>query len=263
MRAATDTKKKSMPQSMQQNRSLSISIQLRSVPKAKPSGIIRFAKQRARLTRESCTDKRLVSRPPGMPELMPFKCRITAVSPDPPPNSSDDNMESDSAAKPDVDFEGDESSDDNIDADAGNWNVEPEDDEAARSLIGDLSDRIDCEDGPPENVDEIHDLIRFLWFGKHFQMNTVDAVARGHARLASVLAEVRWIRDRFNSGGNPVGDRRLTTKEVTDIYNNYRDDMSWMPRNVWSQYEAEAKGEGKGKNKGSKKPVSFSQQAHQ
>ena len=110
-------------------------------------------------------------------------------------------------------------------------------------------------------------------------MNTVDAVARGHARLASVLAEVRWIRDRFNSGGNPVGDRRLTTKEVTDIYNNYRDDMSWMPRIVWSQYcalknaaEAEAKGKGKKKGKGkherktgrvSKKPVSFSQQAHQ
>ena len=180
MRAATDTKKKSMPQSMQQNRSLSISIQLRSVPKAKPSGIIRFAKQRARLTRESCTDKRLVSRPPGMPELMPFKCRITAVSSDPPPKSSDDNidavgvvlhMESDSVAKPDVDFEGDESSDDNMWFDAVDWN-ESEDDEAAHSLIGGLSDQMDCEDGPPENVDEINDLIRFLLFGKHFQMNT-------------------------------------------------------------------------------------------
>ena len=177
-------------------------------------------------------------------------------------NTSDRSDEESIVAQEEEDSEGDESSDDNIDADAVDW-YESEDDEAAHSLIGGLSDQMDCEDGPPENVDEIHDLIRSLWFGKHFQMNTVDAVARGHARLASVLAEVRWIRDSFNSGGNLVGDRRLTTKEVTDIYNKYRDDMSWMPRNVWSQYEAEAKGKGKGKNKGSKKPVSFSQQAHQ
>ena len=74
--------------------------------------------------------------------------------------------------------------------------------------------------------------------------------------MASVLAEVRWIRDRFNIGGNPVGDRRLSIKEVTDIYNNYRDDMSWMPRIVRSQYcalkdaaEAESKGKGKKKAK--------------
>ena len=152
------------------------------------------------------------------------------------------------------------------------WN-ESEDDDAARSLIDRLSNQLDGEHGPPANADDIHLLIRFLWFGKQFQFNEIDAYQRGQTRLASILAEVRWIRDRFSSDANPAGNRVLSKDEVAKIHNQYRNSMCWMPGQVWEKYSAlldaaghEAKGRSKGKRnwkRKGKRPVSFSQRAHQ
>ena len=75
----------------------------------------------------------------------------------------------------------------------------------------------------------------------------------GQTRLASILAEVRWIRDRFSSDGNPAGNRCLSRTEVTNIHNKYRDSMYWMPEQVWDKYHAlldAAKHEAKGRSKG-------------
>ena len=152
------------------------------------------------------------------------------------------------------------------------WN-ESEDDDAARSLIDSLSNQLDGEHGPPANADDIHLLIRFLWFGKQFQFNEIDAYQRGQTRLAGILAEVRWIRDRFSSDANPAGDRILSEDEVAKIHNQYRNSMWWMPGQVWDKYcalldaaEHEAKGRRKGKRNWKRKgerTVSFNQRAHQ
>ena len=141
-------------------------------------------------------------------------------------DGDDSNGDDSDEMKSRVDFGGD--SDDSDDptnyTDAREW-TQPEDVCAARGIIGTLSAELDAPEGPPDNGDDIHDLIRFLWFGKQFHVSAVEDVERGHARLADVFAEVRWIRDRFNSAGKPAENERLTTDEVTKIHKAYRDNM--------------------------------------
>ena len=91
---------------------------------------------------------------------------------------------------------------------------------------------------PPDNAPDIHDLLRFLWFGKHFRRDACDAVQAGQARLASFFAEVRWIRDRFSSDGNPAGNRRFSSDDVTKIHNACRDSMCWMTAKTWEKYQS-------------------------
>ena len=90
---------------------------------------------------------------------------------------------------------------------------------AARSIIESLSRELDGPEGPSDKADDIQELIRHLWFGKHFNVNTCDAVDRGQVRLAEVLAEIRWLRSKWYSAEEPVGDAKFSVDEVTEIHN--------------------------------------------
>ena len=107
-----------------------------------------------------------------------------------------------------------------------------EDDHDAHMLIENLSSLLDGDTGPPDNAQEIQSLIQVLWGGNQFDVNASDSIGRGQARLANMLAEIRWVRDSFNTAGKPAADTKFTKNEVTKIYDAYCDSMRWISVDV-------------------------------
>ena len=122
------------------------------------------------------------------------------------------------------------------DDDDEDWRT-AEDDEDARSVVASLSRELDGPEGPSDQAEHIQELLRYLWFGNHFEFNTHDAVGRGQKRLAEALSEIRWIRKKYNSAEEPAGDKEFSEAEVRYAHNKYRDSMSWMPYHKWQEYE--------------------------
>jgi len=123
---------------------------------------------------------------------------------------------------------------------------EPEDFEDARSVITELANALDAEEGPPENSDEITQLIRYLSFGVAFDEGCCDAYDRGQKRLANIMSYVRWARREFV--GVTSSTQILTQKQLEKVHNDYRDSNIWMPEDVWKKYKSLLDSTKKGSN---------------
>jgi hypothetical protein len=109
----------------------------------------------------------------------------------------------------------------------------------AHSIITELSNALDNEEGPPEHSDDIKQLIRVLWFGPEFQQARADAYERGQARLANILSHVRWVRWKYGGISRDVNPANaiLSSNQIKTIHNQYRDSCAWMPEDVWKKYK--------------------------
>ena len=124
--------------------------------------------------------------------------------------------------------------------------AEAEDVEDAQSVITNLAKELDAEEGPPENADDVTQLIRFLWFGAEFDEGCCDAYDRGQKRLANIMSHVRWARWKF--AGVTSATQILRPTQVEQVHNEYRDSNMWMPDDVWKKWKRLRDSKKKGSN---------------